>query len=222
MAFGALLGAAIGGIAGGTISALQGGSFWEGLENGAFSGAIAGIISGGMGFAMSAGGTAALSLGQTLCIGGVSSAGSTLLSGIGDKFLKGDKISWGDIALNTFISGTIGIAFAGAGYGIGSIFKNAPFLSKGEELFRIGKTGNKSYGIITAYTTPKVQGITLNLANGAGKSVFRVEFDATHLWHYHLPSSFGTNAHVPLGPTIDSIFSSVISRHLQPNKSGGN
>jgi hypothetical protein len=118
IAKGILIGAAVGGAVGGTISHLQGGSFWEGFENGAFSGAIAGAISGGMGFIMSSGGPVALTLGQTLLIGGVSGMGTSLIGELGDKFIKGADISWGQMFVNMAISGTLGAAFAGIGYGI--------------------------------------------------------------------------------------------------------
>ncbi len=183
MAVGALIGTAVGGIAGGTISALTGGSFWEGVENGAFNGAISGIISGGMGFVMSAGGTVALTLGKTLLIGGASGAGSSLVSDVGDKFIKGDNISWTEIGLNSLASETVGTAFAGMGYGIskslGALFKNVSWFSKAKELFRIGKTSNSNYGKITSYTTADPAGISLNFANGTGKCLFRIEFDVS-------------------------------------------
>lgn len=118
IAKGILIGAAVGGVLGGTISALTGGSFWEGFEDGAFMGAISGAIGGGMGSVMSAGGTVALSLGQTLLIGGVSGAGSSLLGDLGDIFIKGDNISFGQVLLNMGISGGLGVLFSGIGYGI--------------------------------------------------------------------------------------------------------
>lgn len=122
MALGALLGAGIGGLLGEIMSVFTGGSFWEGLENGAFSGAISGIITGGMGFALSAGGTIALSFGQTILIGGVSGAGSSLISDLGDIFFKGDNISFGEVMFNMSIAGTLGMLFAGVGYGISKGF----------------------------------------------------------------------------------------------------
>ncbi len=208
MAIGALLGAAIGGVAGGTISALQGGSFLEGFENGAFSGAIAGIVSGGMGFGISAGGHAALTLGQTMLIGGGSSATATLLGDVGDKYIKGTQISWGEIALRTFISGAAGAAFSGIGYGISKSICNSSWLSKSRELFRIGKTNNSQYGRITSYTTTTPRGISLSFAPYSGKSMFRIEVDASMLLHYHLPSLFASKAHIPLLPTFSSAISS--------------
>jgi hypothetical protein len=219
MALGALFGTVIGGTIGGVLSVRQGGSFFEGVENGAFNGAIAGIITGGMGFAMSAGGTVALSLKQTLLIGGVSGAGTSLISDLGDKFIKGDNISWGQIGLNLLVSGTVGVAFAGIGYGIskslGALFKNVSWFSKAKELFRIGKTSNANYGRITSYTTSKPQGVSLNFANGTGKSIFRIEFDVSKYLHYHLPSLFGTKAHVPFSPILDSSIATNISNYIK-------
>jgi hypothetical protein len=152
---GALLGAAIGGIAGGAISAISGGSFWEGFENGAFSGAIAGLISGGMGFALSAGGTVALSLGQTMLIGGVSGAGTSLISDVGDILIKGKDISFGQVLLNMGFSAALGAAFAGISYGISKGFQalkvkfggkvtpieNGPYIKDGKPNGRPGPTG---------------------------------------------------------------------------------
>lgn len=155
MALGALFGAGIGGTVGGIMSVISGGSFFEGFENGAFSGAIAGIISGGMGFALSAGGTVALSLGQVLTIGGVSGMGSSLISDLGDIFINGDDISMGQVLLSMTISGILGVAFAGIGYGIskgisalkvkfgGKVtpLENGPYIKNGKPNGRPGPTG---------------------------------------------------------------------------------
>ena len=220
MAIGALLGTAIGGIAGGTISALSGGSFWEGFENGAFNGAITGIISGGMGVTLSASGTAVLKLGQTMLIGGVSGVGASLVGDIGNKYIKGDNISWGQIGVNALFTGTISAAFAGAGFGIakafGALLKNVSWFSESKELFRIGKTASSKYGWVTSYSTSDPQGISLNFANGAGTSVFRVEFDAGSYLHYHLRSLFNsTKRHIPLSPILDSAVSTNISNYIK-------
>ena len=218
MALGALWGAGIGGIAGGAISALQGGSFLEGFENGAFSGAIAGIITGGMGFALSSGGTVALNLGQTMLTGGVSGIGTSFVGDLGDKYIKGDSISWKQIGINMLVSGTVGAATAGIGFGISkgisALFKNISWFSKAKELFRIGKTTNPNYGRITSYTTSNPQGVSLNFANNVGKSMIRIEFDVSRYLHYHLPALFGTKAHIPLSPIIDSIISRNISTYF--------
>lgn len=208
MALGALFGAAIGGAVGGTISALQGKSFLDGFENGAFSGAIAGILSGGMGFGVSAGGRVALSLGQTMLIGGGSSAGATLIGDVGDKYIKGTQISWGEIALRTVISGAAGAAFSGIGYGISKAICNSSWLSNSRELFRIGKTPNPQYGKVTSYTTSTPKGVSVSFAGSSGKSWLRIELDASMLWHYHLPSLFASKAHIPLLPTFSSAISS--------------
>lgn len=155
MALGALIGAGVGGTVGGIMSVMSGGSFFEGFENGAFSGAIAGIITGGMGFAMSSGGTAALSLGQLLVIGGVSSAGSSLVSDMGDILIRGDDISFVEVFLNMTISGLMGMAFAGIGYGISkgisalkvkfnskvTPLENGPYIKNGKPNGRPGPTG---------------------------------------------------------------------------------
>lgn len=73
------------------------------------------------------------------------------------------------------------------------------------ELFRIGKTQDSKYGRITAYTTPKTQGISLNFSNSTGKTIIRIEFDLAHYLHYHCPMLLPTRAHIPLAPIIDSI-----------------
>ena len=158
IAKGVLMGAAIGGLAGGAMSALSGGSFWEGFENGAFAGAIAGGISGGMGqlFALAnvaAGGTAALSLGQTLLIGGVSGMGSSLLSDLGDIFIKGEDKSFGQVLLNMGISGLLGAAFAGVFYG----------LSKGFSALKVKLNGNPNSGKVK-FAPPKNNATPENVA----------------------------------------------------------
>ena len=111
---------AIGDAAGGVISHISGGSFWEGAENGAFMGAIGGIIAGGLGSAMAVGGV--LTLGETALIGGVSGAGSSLFSDLGDILIKGDDISFEQVLLNMGISGALGAAFACIGYGLSKAF----------------------------------------------------------------------------------------------------
>ena len=212
MALGALFGTGIGGLFGGIISAVTGGSFWDGFENGAFSGAIAGIISGGMGFGLSAGGKAALGLGKTMLIGAASGLGSSLIGDLGDILIKGEDISLGEVFFNAAFSG----AFAGASYGFskafGSLLKNSSWLSKAKELFRIGKTSNANYGKITSYTTTNPKGISINFSSYNSKS-FRIEFDVSRYLHYHFPSLFGSKAHVPLSPIIDSSISRVISNY---------
>jgi len=209
MAVGALIGAGIGGIVGGTVAALTGGSFWEGFENGAFAGAVTGLISGGMGFALSAGGTVVLSLGQTLLIGATAGGGVSVISDLGDRFFKGENISFGDMLTNMLFSAALGAAFAGVGYGIAkglsAALNNCRWFNQARELFRIGQTSKPSYGRVTSYTTENPRGISTNLANSDGKSLFRIEFDVQSLLHYHFPSEFGTKAHVPLSPMIDSV-----------------
>lgn len=213
MAVGALFGSGLGGILGGTISAVTGGSFWEGFEDGAFSGAISGLISGGMGFVLSSGGTIALSLGKELFIGGAAGVVTSLAGDLGDAFIKGADISAGQILGNMVVSGILGTVFAGIGYGISKAFstllKNNSWFSK--ELFRIGETANPNYGRVTSYTTGNPRGISINLANGGGKTIIRFEFDVVHLLHYHLPKLFHTKAHVPLAPIIESVFSRIFS-----------
>lgn len=217
MALGALFGTGIGGLFGGIISAVTGGSFWDGFENGAFSGAIAGIISGGMGFGLSAGGKAALGLGKTMLIGAASGLGSSLISDLGDILIKGEDISLGEVFFNAAFSGAFGAAFSGASYGFskafGSLLKNSSWLSKAKELFRIGKTSNANYGKITSYTTTNPKGISINFSSYNSKS-FRIEFDVSRYLHYHFPSLFGSKAHVPLSPIIDSSISRVISNYF--------
>lgn len=132
MALGALLGALIGGGVGGTLSVINGGSFLDGFEDGAFSGAIAGIITGDLGFSLSAGGTVALSLGQTMGIGGISSAGASLFGDIGDVLVTGKNLSISQIFMNMTIAGLSGAAFAGICYGI----------SKGISTLKIKHSGN--------------------------------------------------------------------------------
>ena len=217
MALGALFGAGIGGLSGGIISAATGGSFWDGFESGAFSGAIAGIISGGMGFGLSAGGKAALGLGKTMLIGVVSGSGSSLISDLGDIFIKGENTSVGQILFKTAFTGIFGAAFSGVSYGfskvLGSWLINSSWLSKSKELFRFGKTANTNYGKITSYTTANPKGISINFSSYNSKS-FRIEFDVSRYLHYHFPSLFGSKAHIPLSPIIDSSISRIISNYF--------
>ncbi|MDR2157163.1 MAG: hypothetical protein LBO81_05235 [Clostridiales Family XIII bacterium] len=154
MALGALFGAGIGGMVGGVMSLLSGGSFLEGFENGAFSGAVAGIISGGMGFALSGGSAVALSLGRILAIGGISGAGSSLVSDLGDILLKGEDISWDQVLLNTAASAAFGAAFSGAFYG----------LSRGVSALklRFGSSGPDKGPV--EFTTPKNNVTNENIA----------------------------------------------------------
>ncbi len=125
---GIIIGAAIGGLAGGTISALTGGSFLEGFEDGAFSGAISGAITGGMGSWMSGAGKVTLSLGKVILIGATAETGASLLGDIGDKYIKGENISWGEVAFNAGFSAILGGVFAAGGYGLA---KKLPVLIKG-------------------------------------------------------------------------------------------
>ena len=178
MALGALWGAGIGGIVGGILSAITGGSFWEGFENGAFSGAIAGIISGGMGFAMSTGGTVALGLGKTVLIGAVSGMGSSLIGDLGDKFIKGTDISWGQMFVNMAVSGTLGAAFAGIGYGLSKgftalkiKFSGKPNANKGPVKVRPPKNATPKQ---VAQTKSYVRGSNKALKDGALSSTGRV------------------------------------------------
>lgn len=118
---------------------------------------------------------------------------------------------------NATFSDALGAAFAGVGYGFskvfGSLLKNSSWLSKAKELFRIGKTANANYGKITAYTTTKSKGISINFSSYNSKS-FRIEFDVSRYLHYHFPSLFGSKAHIPLSPIIDSSISRVISSYF--------
>ncbi len=224
MAVGALFGAGIGGIVGGIMSVISENSFLEGFENGAFSGAIAGILSGGMGFIMSVGGSEALTLVQVLKIGFASGVGASLIGDIGDKYIKGDNISLTDICANALVSGIVSAAFSGAGYGISKglsyLFKNTSWFFELKELFRIGRTENPNYGKVTTYTIPSTNGVSLNFANNAGKTVIRFEFDAVKLFHFHIPSLWGTKVHFPFLPIIDSSTGSTIANYLK-SKIGG-
>lgn len=153
-AIGALIGAGAGGLFGGIMSAATGGSFWEGFENGAFSGAIAGAITGTMGFGFVGNSGVSLSFWQTVATGAVSSGGSSLLSDLGDKFIKGEDISFGDILINTLFSAGTGAALSAVSYGAGKIFtsikqrifpskniQNAPYIKDGKPNGRPGPTG---------------------------------------------------------------------------------
>jgi len=143
MAIGALFGAAIGGLVGGIISVISGGSFLEGFENGAFMGVIAGVIAGGMAFVMTAG------LVSALIIGAVSGSASSLLSDLGDIFIKGVDISIGQVFLNMFIAGALGAAFAGVGYGF-----SRGLSALGRQIFS-GKPVNTNGGKVTFKVPPK-------------------------------------------------------------------
>ena len=43
---------------------------------------------------------------------------------------------------------------------------------------------------------------------------FRIEFDVSRYLHYHFPSLFGSKAHIPLSPIIDSSISRIISNYF--------
>lgn len=156
MAKGAIFGALLGGAVGGTLSLLMGNSFLDGLESGAFGGAVGGILAGGMAFAFT-GGMAGVSLtfGQTLLIGAGSSAGSSLISDLGDRFIKGADISLGQMAINMIFSAFIGAAFSGVFYGI----------SKGWNALKLrlnsNQGGNKG---VVKFTTPKGKPTAENIA----------------------------------------------------------
>lgn len=219
MALGTLCGAAIGGTVGGMLNAAGGGSFFEGFENGAFSGALSGMISGGMGFGMSSGGTVPLSLVKTLRIGFISGAGSSLISDVGDVCIKGKDISGAEAAVNALSSGVISSALCLFGFGMtkvmGSILNSNVFPKEAKELFRLGQTQNPNYGKVTSYTTANPKGVSLNLADSSGKSMFRMEFDMAHGMHFHLRSLFSTKAHIPLLPFLNSPISSGINSYLK-------
>ncbi|OPX42610.1 hypothetical protein CLHUN_34300 [Ruminiclostridium hungatei] len=55
----------------------------------------------------------------------------------------------------------------------------------------------------------------MNFANGMGKSFFRMEFDVSKYLHYHMPSIFGTKAHIPLSPIWDSSIAINISNYIK-------
>lgn len=116
VAKGIIIGATIGGLVGGTISAITGGSFFEGFEDGAFSGAISGAITGGMGSWMSSGAGATLSLSKTVLIGAIAETGASLLGDIGDIAIKGEDISFGDVAFNAAFSFALGAVFSAGGH----------------------------------------------------------------------------------------------------------
>ena len=82
---------------------------------------------------VAAGGTAALGFGQTLLIGGVSVAGTSLVSDLGDIFIKGEDISFGQVLLNMSIYGAGGVAFSGISYGLFKAFTalKLKFIHKG-------------------------------------------------------------------------------------------
>ena len=137
MALGTLWGAGTGGVIGGLFHMASGGSFLDGFWEGAFCGAIGGMISGGMAFAFTGGAAGvALSLGETLKIGAVSGAGISLIGDLGDKFIKGEDISWSQMLINTTFAAGFGAAFSGAFYG----------LSKGFTALKMkfGKGGSKT------------------------------------------------------------------------------
>lgn len=201
MAVGALLGAAFGGLLGGCMNAIAGKSFWEGFENGAFSGVISGIISGGMGFSFT-GGKTVMTLAQTVITGAASSAGSSLLSDIGDHFIKGESISFGQMAFNTLLSGVLGAGLSAVGYG----------LTKGLESLATKWPKGKvfSLGRFSFYTSGNESGFTFNYNNAAGKSIFRIDFSTSHAWHYHLRKLFGTHKHMPLPDFVPAVVSGFL------------
>lgn len=170
-----------------------------------------------MGFGLSAGGKAALGLGKTMLIGTVSGSGSSLISDLGDIFIKGENTSVGQILFKTAFSGIFGAAFQELANGfskiLGSWLINSSWLSRSKELFRFGKTANTNYGKITSYTTANPKGISINFSSYNSKS-FRIEFDVSRYLHYHFPSLFGSKAHIPLSPIIDSSISRIISNYF--------
>ena len=153
-AIGALIGAGAGGIFGGVMSAANGGSFWEGFENGAFSGAISGAITGAMSFGFVGASGASLTFGQTVFTGATSSGGASLLSDLGDKFIKGENISFGDILKNTLFAIGTGAALSAISFGAGKLFssvkqkifpskdiQNAPYIKDGKPNGRPSPSG---------------------------------------------------------------------------------
>jgi len=217
-AVGALIGAALGGITGGIISLLTGKSFWEGFENGAFSGAITGIISGALGFQFSGGGKGVLTLLQTVITGAASNSGAALITDIGDVIFSGKKISVKEIIFDTIVSGVIGGGFSALSFGVSKLFSSVLNKLKWspKQYFQIGKTSKPNYGVVTSYRTSNPKGISLVFSRiSDGKCLFRIEFDASHFLHYHLPSVFSTKAHIPAFPIIDSLFSEILFQNAR-------
>ena len=199
IAKGILFGAAIGGVAGGVINAITGGSFWEGFENGAFMGAIAGIISGGMGFAFTGGVQGvSLTLGQTLSVGGASGAVSQLISDLGDTFIKGTDISFGQVLLNMGISGTLGVAFAGIGYGLSKGFTalKLKFFSKPGVTLR---SGFDELGNTVEYVSDYCHGADAGIERGFGGPKL-----------YSVKNSNGADIYVSTDKIVQSEFASII------------
>lgn len=117
LAKGVLIGTVVGGIMGGIVGAVSPNStFWEGLENGAFGGALGGLITGGLGSAVSAiSGVAELSLVQTMLVSGAGDTITSILTNLGDQFIKGDNISIGQYISDALFSFGTGVLFAGLG-----------------------------------------------------------------------------------------------------------
>lgn len=115
LAKGALIGAVVGGLSGGVANVLTGrGTFWEGFESGAFSGAISGILTGGIGSWAEGMIGGSLNVLQTALLNGGCDAFVSFIGDVGDKYIKGDDISWGRIGANALFNGVFsGLTTAG-------------------------------------------------------------------------------------------------------------
>lgn len=82
-----------------------------------------------MGFGFVGNSGVSLSFWQTVATGAVSSGGSSLLSDLGDKFIKGEDISFGDILINTLFSAGTGAALSAVSYGAGKQNSSKQFIA---------------------------------------------------------------------------------------------
>jgi len=76
----------------------------------------------------------------------------------------------------------------------------------------IGSGGNRiptQYGRVNiGYGTPRTNGNTIiSVQNNAGQSIFRLDVDALHSVHMHIPSI--TKAHIPIGSIVSGVASGI-------------
>ena len=125
------------------------------------------------------------------------SAGGKAALGLGKTMLIGAASGLG----SSLISDLGDILIKGEDISLGEVFFNAAFS---------GAFAGASYGFSKAFGSLLKNSFWLSKA----KELFRIEFDVSRYLHYHFPSLFGSKAHVPLSPIIDSSISRVISNYF--------
>jgi len=116
-------------------------------------------------------------------------------AGAGSEAWEGAKNGFAD----GFMTGGI---LAGAGMTYGALTKTFSGI-------QFGKTIKPQYGRVNiGYGTPKTNGNTIiSIQNNAGRSIFRLDVDALHSVHMHIPSI--TKEHIPIGSIVAGIASGI-------------